>query len=588
MTIKDIKKLETHDKYKRSLKDEIDGLDGAPTACYLFKNFPFDGQEKEVLLVDPTLDVLKAAKQRGNEPKPRGGTLRRDGGRVLVEGIELNRVERVMRQAGLRTELAAATSSRAEGQYERIREDDPANKGHAQWRKVGDDAATMDPTYVGEDDSRLRSRVRRFTDEEQKRATMDPANPHVALDRNGVGSDEAGSRHAGYVVDAESGDVRVFQEDYVAKEVRTHHSSAVGGKPVVGAGMMDIDKDGNITRIDNKSGHYKPALRQMVVTLKALEEQGHFLDRTLVDAKGRGLQGPAAESVRKVHEKVQTVQRDLASVRDELSQLNQMTQRLPVEDLDDETRERRERLTQRMQDAKARLAEFESWFQRATEALRRLGVAPAMRDRSADVEVDLVRDVQDKSGLEIHQEDRDIDRSTVRQVLDGQGPAMLDPQGIAAKQKALKQAMFAQLRQTVIPVEGHVPVPDVLRAQLQDGLRSSPFVAALRELGKDAAQQVVKETFAALLEEAEHLYAKMPMHVDLPPSPSAASVARTPSEASPSSLRSSTGLSSSFESDPLRLSTSGEDPAARRNAQPSSYSSDLDNIPWSYDSPAEE
>ena len=43
-----------------------------------------------------------------------------------------------------------------------------------------------------------------------------------------------------------------------------HHSTFVGGKPVLAAGMMSVNDEGKITKITNKSGHYKPSVFQLM------------------------------------------------------------------------------------------------------------------------------------------------------------------------------------------------------------------------------------------------------------------------------------------------------------------------------------
>lgn len=52
-----------------------------------------------------------------------------------------------------------------------------------------------------------------------------------------------------------------------------HHSTALAGQPVAGAGKLTVDQ-GTITRIDDESGHYKPEAEYLWQTVEWLQAQG--------------------------------------------------------------------------------------------------------------------------------------------------------------------------------------------------------------------------------------------------------------------------------------------------------------------------
>lgn len=58
-----------------------------------------------------------------------------------------------------------------------------------------------------------------------------------------------------------------------------NHTSLSAGQPVYGAGEMFIE-EGNITSINNISGHYKPGLEHFIYSLKLLKDKGANLNRT--------------------------------------------------------------------------------------------------------------------------------------------------------------------------------------------------------------------------------------------------------------------------------------------------------------------
>jgi hypothetical protein len=117
---------------------------------------------------------------------------------------------------------------------------------------------------------------------------------------------------AAYVVDPETGKMHAFKTGNkkvarvdergqtitdeagyaVMQELRTHHSSALAGEAVAGAGQVTV-KDGKVVAIDNLSGHYKPGSTEMLQTVEHLARQGALLDKTYTDANGQPLTGEA-------------------------------------------------------------------------------------------------------------------------------------------------------------------------------------------------------------------------------------------------------------------------------------------------------
>lgn len=59
---------------------------------------------------------------------------------------------------------------------------------------------------------------------------------------------------------------------------RFQHSSFNCGQPVIGAGEILTDPEGNILEISSKSGHYKPTPQQLADTVAFLEKMGIDLD----------------------------------------------------------------------------------------------------------------------------------------------------------------------------------------------------------------------------------------------------------------------------------------------------------------------
>jgi hypothetical protein len=61
-----------------------------------------------------------------------------------------------------------------------------------------------------------------------------------------------------------------------------HHSTFLGGRPVLAAGEMVV-KQGSVTLLTAKSGHYQPSMEQFVNGLKSLKRAGIPLDRCQVE-----------------------------------------------------------------------------------------------------------------------------------------------------------------------------------------------------------------------------------------------------------------------------------------------------------------
>ncbi len=61
-----------------------------------------------------------------------------------------------------------------------------------------------------------------------------------------------------------------------------HHSTFLGGRPVLSAGEMQVSK-GVVTLLTAKSGHYQPTMEQFVNGLKSLRRAGVSLDRCQVE-----------------------------------------------------------------------------------------------------------------------------------------------------------------------------------------------------------------------------------------------------------------------------------------------------------------
>lgn len=114
-------------------------------------------------------------------------------------------------------------------------------------------------------------RINYFTPEEQAEA-------QVFVQDGKLVNSHAGRLPAGtyiFVVDQ--------QKRLIAAEPRAgwiHHSSLSAGEPVLAAGEMEIDANGNITWITNQSGHFRPDGTSFKQLLASLERQGVDLSDT--------------------------------------------------------------------------------------------------------------------------------------------------------------------------------------------------------------------------------------------------------------------------------------------------------------------
>ncbi|MFE3760580.1 hypothetical protein ACFXPI_02280 [Streptomyces sp. NPDC059104] len=87
----------------------------------------------------------------------------------------------------------------------------------------------------------------------------------------------------------------------------THHSSVVGGTPVVAAGMITVDAAGTLS-LDNWSGHYRPQAADMGVAAgRLIEKHGLSPDARMVLRGDNGPTGravPGLEGIYAVHDQI--------------------------------------------------------------------------------------------------------------------------------------------------------------------------------------------------------------------------------------------------------------------------------------------
>ena len=154
--------------------------------------------------------------------------------------------------------------------------------------------------------------TRTFTDEEraEKRVTANETGQFV--DRTGQALTKSGEM---YTIDAESGEMHIADQvasvqnldangnpvgprspaectrqellamagSNGAKRLEvTHHSTLNAAKDVAAAGEISID-NGKVTKISNKSGHYKPKFEHLLQVVEDLLKNGSLLDQDLVD-----------------------------------------------------------------------------------------------------------------------------------------------------------------------------------------------------------------------------------------------------------------------------------------------------------------
>ena len=72
-----------------------------------------------------------------------------------------------------------------------------------------------------------------------------------------------------------SGEIYVADSEYEYRDgPRIHHSSFLEGLPVAAAGEVIFDREGHLTGITNKSGHYRPTPKHMIQAVKEFKERG--------------------------------------------------------------------------------------------------------------------------------------------------------------------------------------------------------------------------------------------------------------------------------------------------------------------------
>ncbi|MEP1354049.1 MAG: hypothetical protein ABJX32_04070 [Tateyamaria sp.] len=98
-----------------------------------------------------------------------------------------------------------------------------------------------------------------------------------------------------------------------------HHSSVAQGKEVASAGHIDT-KDGKVTRIDNSSGHYRPAFEHLLQVVEHLLKTGAMLDTTIVDKDGDDLEDSNPKAF-KLYEKTQALIHGLSADKAVLKKL---------------------------------------------------------------------------------------------------------------------------------------------------------------------------------------------------------------------------------------------------------------------------
>jgi hypothetical protein len=101
--------------------------------------------------------------------------------------------------------------------------------------------------------------------------TVDPATR--LLHRNGVVLDTTHA-HNEYFIFVMDGDGRIFSED---KFVINHHSAFLAGNPVSSAGGWRV-ANGQVTNINNSSGHYMPPWDYTEQVLKELKRHRHVIN----------------------------------------------------------------------------------------------------------------------------------------------------------------------------------------------------------------------------------------------------------------------------------------------------------------------
>jgi len=136
----------------------------------------------------------------------------------------------------------------------------------------------MDDHYVGEETGNgwcSPSKVKYLTEAERAKLKLTVKDGKVYdADGNLYDTSDAGTFFSGkgksiFVMD-ENGNIYASKYQEVGE---FHHSSMLGGKPVAGAGEITV-KNGTITEISNKSGHYQPTQKINQQVLQQIDSEG--------------------------------------------------------------------------------------------------------------------------------------------------------------------------------------------------------------------------------------------------------------------------------------------------------------------------
>src|SRR5262249_15297435 len=112
----------------------------------------------------------------------------------------------------------------------------------------------------------------------------------------------------GYILDKDK-KLRQFRESEGSLTEHVHHSSHAQGQAIRGGGQLRVDWKGKIKYIDNKSGHYRPGLPQMMQVVEYLLEQEALLETELVDENGKKV--PPDSEVGQLYAKILVLQEGL-------------------------------------------------------------------------------------------------------------------------------------------------------------------------------------------------------------------------------------------------------------------------------------
>ncbi len=202
---------------------------------------------------------------------------------------------------------------------------------------------------------------------------------------------------------------RAIRMDPSARVEVTHHSSALGGedvldeqgqpvfdvegrpvqrsKPVAAAGEVSFNAAGQLIRITNASGHYRPTVGHLIQAVEQLARQGAFFTDEVVDADGRPL-APGSDLAR-LYEAVQQKRATLPMLAARIEVETARLAGAPDKKGRDRSASEIARVT----------AEIEA-INAAIDVLRRLGVGPSRRLR-AEAEVGLIERAEAMTGAEV-------------------------------------------------------------------------------------------------------------------------------------------------------------------------------------------